>query len=90
MRQHGVIGSHNRLSREAATGIEHQIFLSSLRDFAIIGSSSVGLPPRLHPATASRLKVRNFKTRQVTNYPNSFIALGSLSLYGTGQTHNRL
>ncbi len=36
MRQHGGIGSHNLISREAATGIEHQAFLSSLRDFAII------------------------------------------------------
>ena len=38
MRQHGVIGTHNRLSREAATGIGHQVFMSSLRDFGVICS----------------------------------------------------
>ena len=45
MRQHGAIGSHNRLSREAATGIEHQVFMSSLRDFGIIGSFFRGFTP---------------------------------------------
>ena len=33
MCQHGVIGLHNCQSREAATETEHQMLLSSLRDF---------------------------------------------------------
>ncbi len=72
MRQHGGIGSHNRLSREAATGIEHQVFMSSLRDFGIICSFFRGFTPTAtscHRFAVERVQLQNYAS--VYQFPDS-------------------
>lgn len=75
MRQHGVIGSANHLSREAATETEHQKLLSSLRDFRDYLFVFRGFTPT--PTCCHRFAVKSVQFRKSVKLQNSRVGLRS-------------